>query len=271
MKTIKKIDPDRLAVKMLVRAREDFQSMRKRMDNRIGRKADGTSQNIDERDIRAEDYINFSTIADEARVQEKAIEKMLKKTLKRFPVYNDYLKDIKGVGDISAGWIIGEFDIDIATTVSKLWQFCGLNPGMVLGKKRKESEDGKSFTYVQTNTLVRGDKLTPEFVAPFNKRLRTALVGVMADGFIKSQNDYCMKYYYPYKMRLEQEENLAPVPVKGKQKPWKDESKGHRDRAAKRYMIKMFLLDLYVAWRKIEGLPVREPYQVEYLGHKHAS
>jgi len=39
---------DVLAVRMLVRAREDFQAMRKRMDNRIGRKADGTNQDIEE-------------------------------------------------------------------------------------------------------------------------------------------------------------------------------------------------------------------------------
>ena len=105
------------------------------------------------------------------------------------------------------------------------------------------------------------------YVAPFNQKLRTALVGVLADGFIKQQNFYCMEFYYPYKQRLEQEENTI-IHI-GKETAWKDVSKGHRDRAAKRYMIKMFLKDLYVAWRTIEGLPVREPYQFEYLGHKH--
>jgi hypothetical protein len=35
-------------------------------------------------------------------------------------------------------------------------------------------------------------------------------------------------------------------------------------------MLKMFLKDLYVAWRKIEGLEVREPYAAEYLGKRHA-
>lgn len=55
----------------------------------------------------------------------------------------------------------------------------------------------------------------------------------------------------------------------GKETPWKDVTPGHRDKAAKRYMIKMFIKDLYVIWRTIEGLPVREPYQVEYLGHTH--
>jgi hypothetical protein len=36
-------------------------------------------------------------------------------------------------------------------------------------------------------------------------------------------------------------------------------------------MMKHLLQDLYVAWRTLEGLPVREPYQEAYLGHKHTT
>lgn len=260
---------DVLAVRTLVRAREDFQGMRKKMDNRMGMKADGTEQNLTEntaRNFNITDIEMFKSIADECRKQESEIEKMLKKTLKRFPIYNDYLLHIKGVGTIAAGWIIAEFDIEKATTVSKMWQFAGLNSGLVKGKKRVEDKDG-NVSFVESGEMIRGDKLSPGHVAPFNQNLRTALVGVLADGFIKQQNHYCMEFYYPYKARLEQEE--SQVTHIGKETAWKDVSKGHRDRAAKRYMIKMFLKDLYVAWREIEGLPVRESYQEEYLGHKH--
>lgn len=270
MKKVKELirpsETDRMAVRMLVRAREDFQAMRKRMDNRLGRKADGTEQDIEARTFRFDDVENFSGIADESKKQEDAIQKMLHQALKRFPVYTEFLKNVKGVGDIAAGWIIAEYDIHKATTVSKLWQFTGLNSGMVQGKKRIENKDG-SFSFIPSGDMVRGDKLTPGHVAPFNKRLRTAMVGVLADGFIKAQAPYALEYYYPYKARLEQEENV----VVGGEKKWYEESKGHRDRAAKRYMIKMFLKDLYVAWRTLEGLEVRAPYQEEYLGHKHSA
>jgi transposase len=124
---------DRQAVRMYVRLRDDFQAMRKRMDNRIGRKADGTDQDIDERHFSISDLANFTSIADAAREQEDVITKMMLQTLRRFPVYREYLKDAKGVGPIAAGWIVGEIDIHIADTVSKMWQFCGLNPGMVRG------------------------------------------------------------------------------------------------------------------------------------------
>jgi len=274
---------DQHAVRTLVRARMDFQAMRKAMSNRLGKKADGTDQNIaDGRTFMTDDLENFNAIAEAAKKQEEAVEKMLRKTLKRFPVYNEFLLGVKGVGEIAAGWILGEFDIHIATTVSKMWQYAGLNPGMVRGKKRIEpgKHNGEKVTseikdqagkvialIVESNEMIRGDKATSGFVLPYNKPLRTALVGVMASGFIKAQSPYCLEFYYPYKERLSQEEN--EVLHIGKMKQWKEVSPGHRDMAAKRYMVKMFLKDLYAAWREIEGLPVRCSYQEQYLGHKH--
>ena len=201
--------------------------------------------------------------------------------LKEFPIFTEWLSKVKGIGTIAAGWIIGEFNIYKADTVSKMWQYAGLNPGLVRGKKRIEiskykekdgtiigefhSPKGKVESYlVLTDQMIRGDKATPGFVLPYNKNLRTALVGVMGTGFVKAQNHYCMEIYYPYKTRLEQEENK----IDGTDKAWKDVSKGHRDHAAIRKMVKEFLKDLYVEWRTLEGLPVRESYQEEYLGHK---
>jgi hypothetical protein len=265
---------DVLAVRLLVRAREDFQSQRKRMDNRMGRKADGEEQNIAERTIMPADAELFVGISDAARDQEKDIEKKLKQVLKRFPIYTEWLLGVKGVGTIAAAQIIGNIDIHKATTVSKIWQYCGLNPSMVAGKKRVENSDG-TFNLVPTGQMIRGDKLTAGHVAPFNKNMRTALCGVLADGFIKAQAPYAMEHYYPYKERLANSDNMTTEIRTAGAKPvelaWKDAKPGHRDRAAKRKMIKMFLMDLYVAWRTLEGLEVRAPYQEQYLGHKHAS
>lgn len=279
---------DQIAIRMYVRAREDFQDMRKRMDNRLGLSADGKPQNLkQERIFALEDVENFSSISMDARRKEKDIEKMLRKVLKRVPIWNEWLSKVKGVAEIAGGHILGNFDIHEATTVSKMWQYAGLNAGMVRGKKRIEAdkykpdmgqvvstimgENGKPKDYiVLTDTLVRGDKATAGFVLPFNKALRTALVGVLAPGFVKCKSSYALDYYYPYKARLEQEANGVASPGnKDEGKAWSAVSKGHRDNAAKRYMIKMFLKDLYVAWRTVEGLPVRTPYAEEFLGKVH--
>lgn len=46
-------------------------------------------------------------------------------------------------------------------------------------------------------------------------------------------------------------------------------SPGRRNRMALRYMMKMFLKDLYIAWRTVEGLEVHPSYQEAKLGHTH--
>lgn len=261
-------------IRILVRTREDFQGMRKRMDNRIGRKADGNEQDREKlpaREFEPEDAMQFSEIADEARKQEAAIEKKLLAACKAMPAY-PWLKSVKGVGTIAMGHILGWIDIYKATTVSKIWQYAGMNPGMVIGKRRVENGDG-TFSAVPSTVRIRGDKLTAGFVSPFNKQLRTALLGVMGDGFIKAQNPYCMAHYYPVKARLEQSDNTVEEVKKAGAKAapvaWKDAKKAHRHRAAIRKMVKAFLQDFYVAARTAHGLPVRQPYAEEYLGKVH--
>jgi hypothetical protein len=268
---MEKYQQDRAIIRMMVRTRDDFQSMRKIMDNRLGRKADGTPQKLkdDRKKMFSDgDKAMFTESADAARGQEDNLEEKLLSVLERMPIYNEWLKTVDGIGPISAGWICGEYDINKATTVSKMWSFTGLNPGMVLGKKRIKNDDG-TFTIETTDQLVRADRLTPGFVSPFNTRLRIALVGVMADGFIRAQNSYCLDYYYPYKTRLEN--SVKTVLHLKEEVAWNEVSKGHRDRAAKRYMVKMFLKDLYNQWRPLYGLLVRPTYAEEYLNRKHAA
>jgi len=289
-----------LILRNLVKIRDEFQNMRKRIDNRRGRKADGTLQNVDERNVDTKeksdlDNVEMADINEKASIlsrgMENDIEKELKKELKDIPVYIEWLSKQKGVGPVTAGWILAEFDIEIATTVSKLWQYGGMNPGLVLGKKRIKKKDYKpamgdiiekitfkdEISYlIITDEYVRGDRATPGFVLPYNKKIKTVLLGVLADSFIKQNAPYRLNYYDPYKKRLENEDNTIYNPDEKRMrqddgKSWKSVSKGHRDRAAKRYMIKMFLKDLYVAWREIEGLPVRRPYAEEYLGKKHGN
>jgi len=268
----KPTDSDRNVLRMLVRSRREFQEQRKRIDNRLGFKADHSQQNVPERMFEASDAMLLERVSKAARQQEDAIQKDLLTVLKRFPVWNEWLSQVKGVGTIAGATIIAEIDINIATNVSKIWQYAGLNPGMVRGKKRIQGENGEPDQIIPTDKLIRGDKLTPGFVSPFNKKLRVALCGVLADGFIKSQNSYALEYYYPTKERLEHSDQIVTEIKKGgtaKKLPWSEASKAHRDRAARRKMIKAFLQDLYVAWRELEHLPVREPYVQEYLGRKH--
>lgn len=65
------------------------------------------------------------------------------------------------------------------------------------------------------------------------------------------------KHYYDYKHRLENSPHH------------KEKTDGHRHAMALRYMVKLFLYDLYAKWRAIEGLPVAVPYAEGKLGLIH--
>jgi hypothetical protein len=104
----------------------------------------------------------------------------------------------------------------------------------------------------------------------FNPFLKTKLVGVLGPSFLRAGDSPYAAIYYDYKRRLE---SHAKYGVQNDKK--KDDeglivtSKLRRHNMAVRYMIKMFLIDLYKAWRELEGLEVAPPYSEAKLGRAH--
>ena len=228
---------NREVIRTIVRTLYDFQDLRIRLAGRLRKKANDEDMDMppdsDEINIEDDALPIVKQTWEEMKKWETKLKKVLEDELKEIPVYEEFLKNVKGVGPMMAGVILSEYDITKASTVSNLWSFTGLAPGK--------------------DKLVKGQRST------YNTWLRTKMCGVLASSFLRS-NSPIRVYYDNMKKRLENKEG------------WKEEKKpGHRHRAAIRYMIKMFLKDLYVAWRTLEGLPVREPYQDEYLGHKHSA
>ncbi len=251
-------EPTRNSIKALTRIFYQYQRERMALDGRLGITKDGTTKKKAP-DMDPLVLAEIKEHRDYVLETEEATAKMLAKEVHKHPLWKAFLVDVKGCGECIAAVIISEFDINIATTVSKMWQFAGLNPSEVWGKKKK---GGK---VVVTDTRVRGDRLTPGFLAPFNGHLRMTLCGKLGPLFLKCSSPY-REYYDNMKHRYESEnwgmDSKNPV---DKNRP----KAGHQHRAANRYMVKMFVRDLYIAWRTLEGLPVREPYSVEYLGKEH--
>lgn len=228
------------ALKILVRAHYDYQGERQSLDGRLGIKKDGERKKL----TPDRDEAFLACLYDRREVaaaMEEDTEKEIATEIHNHPLWGAYLADVKGCGEMMTAVMVTEFDIVKWENVSKGWSFAGLAPG----KDRK----------------VKGQKCT------YNQFLRAKLCGVLGSSFLKCNSPY-RTYYDDMKHRLES-------------KDWGTESKnptdkkrpkaGHQHKAATRYMVKMFLKDLYVAWRTLEGLPVREPYQEEYLGHKHSA
>ena len=251
------VSRDRL--RKLVQVAYDYQDLRIRTANRLSRKADGTDQDKDDAILPEQEIPQIIKVLERSQSMEKSIFDDIDREVKKFPIYTEFLSKVKGCGPAMSAILISCIDIHKADTAAKITQYAGLNPGMVRGKKK--DKDGNIVT---TDDMVRGDRPTKGYILPYNAFLKTKLMGVLATCFIKCGSQY--RYYYDArKNRLMSSE----LPVNGNdEKKWKDETKAHINMAAQRYMMKMFLQDLYGVWRKLEGLPVREPYQKEYLGHE---
>lgn len=267
----------KVKLKRAVRFFYDLQKLRIQAGNR------NTAQDqpaiLDEED---KEFIGL--ISDKTKEVEKLALNQVAKLLKGIPIYERFLKDVRGIGPTMAGVIISEISIEKAQTVSGLWAWCGL-----------AVRDGVA------DRLKRGEK------ARYNPFLKSKIVRVAAECLIKSKSEYT-RFYYDYKHRkatmrvpvcmachgagvaretkkkiidsegksVEITDPNAPKAGSkcrncngtGKDAPW-GKSDLHRHNAAMRYMMKMFLIDLYLKWRALEGLPVSEPYAAAKLGIRH--
>lgn len=237
----------RIELAALVKAREDLIEMRKSVENRLELKKDGSRQNKDNMGLASMSIQYYVDLRDLIKGAIKDHEKEILKIVEADPLWKGFLKDVKGCGPMSAAAIMSQIDIEVSETRTRLYQFCGINPNLIYGKKK----DVKG-NIVTTKTKVRGDKKTPGFLVPYNTWLRAKLIGVMAPSMIKSKSPY-KDIYDAEKVRLEKSDSL----IEGQEKTWAEDSKLHRSNAATRKMIKAFLSDLYEAWRQLEGLEVK--------------
>lgn len=202
--------------------------------------------------------------------QEEKAFRQLVNLLDDIPIYRDYLSKVVGVGPAMAGVIIAKFDVHKARHVSSMWKFAGLDVG----------PDGRGRSRRQEHLVEReytnkaGDAATRMSVT-YDPWLKTKLMGVLAGSFLRSGSPW-RKSYDNYKHRLTTDpsrEKVTVVEWKKRRKAGEDVGRlwtpGRINNAAKRYMVKQFLADLWTTWRTMEGLPVTAPYHEAVLGHVH--
>jgi len=170
----------------------------------------------------------------------------------QYPIYTEFLEKTRGCGPAMSGVLISEINIHKAKYPSSIWQYAGLDV----------KTDGRGASMRTEHLIDReykakdGTMKTRKSIT-FNPFLKTKLMGVLAGSFLKSGNEKYTKIYHDYKTRLENHPK------------WMEVSRGHRHMAAMRYMVKLFIVDLYREWRTLEGLPVSLTYQEAKLGHVH--
>lgn len=264
-------EESREALRHKVRMFYDLQRLRQQTSGRVTRKAEGAEIQLTEIDQR----ILGARFQELFRAEKNALAD-IEDQLHTMPIWTEVLSQrprFKGLGPTMAGVILSEYDIRRLETPSQMWAFAGLAPipsrrckkchvtvtfkeGVFVHdwKKstcgRQQLAEKDTYASGKAKKPIAGEKLS------YNKFLKTKMVGVLGGCLLKSNSPW-RKFYDDYKHRKESA-------------GW-GMSDGHRHNAAIRYMIKMLLLEVWSEWRKLEGLPVRENYQEEYLGHKHAS
>jgi hypothetical protein len=240
-------------LKMAINSHYQYQELRKSLSNRLAIKKDGETQDVPERTVPEADFAMFKALIDNAAEREKETLKYIESMVKDEEVYIGYLEPFPGVGPAMAGVLLSQYDFEIATTPSKMWAFSGLAPGR--------------------DKLVKGEK------SPFNKWLRTKLIGVIGMQLM-IHNDFYKTMYVNERVRiiqkycLENEEDpsshytigeAGEVSWAAKKTPIKGKSHG----MARRKMVKFFVRNLWIVGRVAAGFPTRVTYAEEYLGIKH--
>lgn len=245
-------------IRKSVRLFYDLQKLRIQTGNRAGSETAALS------DLAKAQHDHRSQVLD---TLERSELKFVKKLCAEHMMF-DWLMKQKGCGPTMTGVILSEVNIHRCDTISALWSFAGLS--VVDGHAPRPKKGQKR---------------------PYNAFLRTKLVGVLADCMIKSNSPW-RKFYDDYKHRKESTViECMGCEGKGKRLPTREEVKkgadpqklrkctnckgtgtgawgcstGHRHMASKRYMIKMFLLEMWKEWRTRAGLPVTPSYQEVYL------
>ncbi len=177
--------------------------------------------------------------------------------LKDFPIWTEFLEGVRGVGPAMAGVIVSEIDIHKARYPSSLWAYAGLDvAGDGRGRSRKKEH------LVQRTYIDKNGKEAERVGITFNPFLKTKLIGVLGSSFIKQPADKC-----PYRAIYDEQKHRLESHAKYGVDT--ETSKGHRHNMAVRYMVKRFLVDLYIAWRGLENLTVSAEYSEAKLGRRH--
>lgn len=229
------------------------------------------------------DYIELVLINNYIQLERTEAQQFraLEGLLTDFRIWNEFLTGVTGCGPAMGAVIMSEIPIHNTPNVGKLWALCGLDVAEDgFGRSRR-----KEHLVERTYTNRQGKEATRLSIT-FNPFLKTKLAGVLGPSFLRTGSSYA-KLYYDYKNRIQTD----PGRIKATDELWKRLSNGETVKvngqyyqgepfrilwtpqrihdASIRYMVKIFLQDMWKEWRRIEGLSVTPTWAEKYLGHTH--
>lgn len=252
----------------------DFQSQRIQTQLRIGASEREGSLSKDDLSI-----YGLTTIFDNAASFESDIEKIIKKQLKNYALYNQYLIRLTGIGPMLAAGLIAYInDIEKFKHISSLWQYAGYGMNRYCntckkptyltiqydtGKKTKKLHPMESCPICENQTQPIIQKRISGYQSNWNDKLK-ALAWKSGMSFVK-QSAARSKYRQLYDSIKADEQRLHPEKITENSKTLYNP--GHLHNRAMRKIVKIFLAHLWQTWYRQKGLVATEPYAKQLLGH----
>lgn len=220
----------------------------------------------------------------EIEKREKAQFRALNGMLAKVDIFNSYLKHQIGIGPAMAAVLIAYLDPRKAHRISGFWSYCGVDVGPDGRGRSRRAEHLIDREYTKRD----GTTGTKKSVT-FNPWLKSRLLGVLCGSFLRLGSSW-RRQYDNYKHRINSDPRRIKVTAMNFIKAFDSIKKTGSwttpegvevldatilwtpkrvHSAAMRYMLKMFLADLWVKWRTLEGLEVTPTYAEEKLGHVH--
>jgi len=233
-----------------------------------------------ERLIRGKGHIkdieNMVWCASEMLKLEERIEKRIAELVQDFQIYTDYLSKIRGIGHVLAAGLIGWIaPISRFEYASRLRAYAGLTAEHY----RLKCEDGHKIIATSPREtcpikIKKGSKMREcdarivsiEKVPHPPKRVQ----GYYTMINLKLKTHFwrvakCFEYQKPrksyYRYLYDRIKHYYTVKWDGKL------SKGHIRMRSMLWTVSLFASHLWEVWRRLEGLPVTEPYPIAKLGH----
>jgi len=204
--------------------------------------------------------------------QEQRQFRQMTATLEAIPIYKAFLEHERGVGPALAAVLVTYFDPAKARHVSSFWKYAGLDVAQdgTARSRRKEHLIERAYT-------DRNGREATRLSTTYNPWLRMKLLGGLAPSFLRSASPR-RKLYDDYRTRIMTDPDRKKVTVAEWKRAFHAEEDvrnlwppGRIHKAALRYMVKIFLIDLWRNWRELEGLPVTPTYHEARRGYAHGS
>lgn len=196
-------------------------------------------------------------LAETYKKSAKKLESKMLKCLKQVPIYEHFLSKVYGAGPVICAYLVAYVDPNKATKPSNLRAYCGL--AVENGRLARRAAGGKGY-----NAVLR-------------VRLFQMMSAIWKNAAKSKATTKYLKIWTDYKNRMANSERVVDgkiyaqdgTPITNLGTKIVRSAKGFIHSTGWHKAADVFLEDLYIVWRTLEGLDVWPAYHAAYLGYSH--